>query len=116
MTVLSSIPDDVHRQQVLREALRVTNCGGLLLIYAFLVKNPTNRFTRPVSLAKLRGELLSTDFEVERVTLNPIIARMVFALPFRSPDKWCGRLQRFSLLRHHVLVRAMKRGARQATD
>lgn len=114
MTVLSSIPDDVHRRQVIREALRVTKAGGLLLLYDFLVKNPTNRFTRPVSLSHLREQLSSTDFVLERVTLNPLLARLIFALPLRSPERWCDRLQRWSLFRQHVLVRAVKRepGAR----
>jgi SAM-dependent methyltransferase len=111
MTVLSSIPDEVHRGQVLREALRVTKPGGLLLVYDFLVKNPKNRFTRPVSLSNLREELSSTDLAVERVTLNPMLARLVFALPLRSPERWCDRLKRWPVLRQHVLVRAVKAGA-----
>jgi ubiquinone/menaquinone biosynthesis C-methylase UbiE len=109
MTVLSSIPEDDHRGQVLREALRVTKPGGLLLVYDFLIKNPTNRFTRPVSLSQLRDELSDTDFAFERVTLNPLLARLIFALPLRSPERWCDRLQRWRLLRQHVLVRAVKR-------
>jgi ubiquinone/menaquinone biosynthesis C-methylase UbiE len=108
MTVLSSIPEDDNRRQVLREALRVTKPGGVLLVYDFLVKNPTNRFTRPVSVSQLRDELSDTDFAIRRVTLNPLLARLVFALPLRSPERWCDRLERWSALRHHILVRVVK--------
>jgi ubiquinone/menaquinone biosynthesis C-methylase UbiE len=108
MTVLSSIPSDSDRDRTAREATRVTRTGGVVLVYDFLIKNPLNPFTRGLSLKQLARALDGTQVSVERVTLNPVLTRLVFALPVIDPEAICRRLERWSALRHHVLVRAVK--------
>jgi len=109
MTVLSSIPESASRRTVLAECLRVTRHGGTLLIYDFVLKNPLNKYTHPVSAKEIRESVRgAATVKVERVTLNPIIARLVFATRIPWARLICEHLSRVPFLCHHILVRAVK--------
>lgn len=98
-TVFSSILDDDVRRRVASEMLRVLQPGGLALWYDFRF-NPTNRRTRGISAAEIRGLFPNCRVNLQWLTLAPPLARMI--APF-SPLT-CGFLERLRVFNTHYLA------------
>jgi SAM-dependent methyltransferase len=82
-TLLSSVLDDLARQRVGGEMLRVTKPSGLLLIYDFWT-NPINRHVRPLRRADLAALFPNRRIDFRRTTLAPPLTRLLM----RAPGGW----------------------------
>jgi SAM-dependent methyltransferase len=95
VNVLSSIPAEAHRREVVAELCRVLTGDGVVLWYDQRWPNPGNRGTRPVTRQHLRQLLPSAAFDLEPITVAPAVAR---ALPRRY-----DRLHGLRPLRSHLV-------------
>lgn len=80
-TVFTSILDDVMRQQVAAEMMRVLKPNGLILWYDFRYGNPRNPDVRAVTRAEIAQLFPNFELHLRRITLAPPLAR-------RLPDSW----------------------------
>ncbi|MDD2921898.1 MAG: glycosyltransferase [Anaerolineales bacterium] len=98
-TALSSILDSQIRKGVAEEMLRVLKNNGAVLWYDFWL-NPTNRQTRGIKPAEIRGLFPNCDFEFRKITLAPPLARRIV------PISWGAALflERIKILNSHYLV------------
>lgn len=101
LTVLSSLGSSAEVRGTLREADRVLEPGGLLLVYEPRVPNPLNPNTRLLRNADLRAAGIG-EFGSRSLTLLPPLARRL-GDPDRAPGRY-ERLARLPLLRTHRLV------------
>lgn len=76
-TVFSSLLDDHQQERLARAMWRALRPGGVVLWYDFTVNNPKNADVRGVSVRRIRELFSEGDFEVERLTLAPPVARRV---------------------------------------
>jgi SAM-dependent methyltransferase len=99
-TAMSSILSDEIRRQVAAEMLRVLNPqGGLILWYDFWT-NPTNRQTRGIRPAEIRGLFPGCRYVFERITLAPPLARRMMPISIGLAT-W---LEKTRLLNSHILA------------
>ena len=80
-TVFSSILDDEVKRNIAQEMLRVTRPGGMILWYDFWL-NPTNPQTRGIRPAEIQRIFPDCQFQFERITLAPPLARRI------TPVSW----------------------------
>ena len=99
-TVFSSILDRATQRALASAMWRWLRPGGAVLWYDFAVDNPRNPDVRGVSRASLRELFPDGEFEVERVTLAPPIARRVCRL---HPSLYTV-FNTIPLLRTHLLA------------
>lgn len=81
-TVFTSVLDDVVRQQIASEMLRVLKPNGLILWYDFLVNNPKNPDVRGVPKGEISALFSGCKFDLRRVTLVPPVLRWI------APRSW----------------------------
>jgi ubiquinone/menaquinone biosynthesis C-methylase UbiE len=105
-TAFSSVLDAGMKQAMAAEMLRVLRPGGAILWYDLRVNNPRNPAVRALSLEEIAALFPGCDYEAERATLAPPIARAV--VPLRPA--FAAFLERTPALRSHNLVWMGKRG------
>lgn len=98
-TVFSSVLDDGVKRNLASEMLRVTKPGGLILWYDFWL-NPTNPQTRGIRPAEIRALFPGCQFQFQRTTLAPPLARRIV------PVSWGAALllESLGLFNTHYLV------------
>ncbi len=99
-TVFSSILDRATQRALAAAMWRWLRPGGTVLWYDFAVDNPRNPDVRGVSRTSLRELFPDGEFQVERVTLAPPIARRVCRL---HPSLYTA-FNTIPLLRTHLLA------------
>jgi SAM-dependent methyltransferase len=99
-TVFSSILDGATRHALAAAMWRWLRPGGAVLWYDFAIDNPRNPDVRGVSRACLRELFPHGQFQVQRVTLAPPIARQVCRL---HPSLYTV-FNTIPLLRTHLLA------------
>ena len=99
LTVFSSVLDPAIRRNIAAEMRRVLRPDGLILWYDFWL-NPTNRQTRGLRPAEIRGLFPGCAFTFRRVTLAPPIGRAL------APRTWlvAWLLEQARIFNTHYLV------------
>jgi SAM-dependent methyltransferase len=98
-TVFTSILDPDVKRRVAAEMLRVTNPGGSIVWYDFLVNNPRNPDVRGIRRAEVERLFPGCRVDLRRTTLAPPIARRLAPL---SPLA-CTLVGAVPFLRTHYL-------------
>lgn len=103
-TVFTSILDEVVRQCVAAEIVRVMQPGGALLWYDFAVNNPRNPNVRKVNRKQLASLFPTLRGRAKSATLAPPLARWL------APRSWLMAtvLQSVPLLRTHLIAVLVK--------
>ena len=99
-TVFSSILDKATQRALAAAMWRWLRPGGAVLWYDFAVDNPRNPDVRGVARARLRELFPEGDFQTQRITLAPPIARRVCRL---HPSLYTV-FNTIPLLRTHLLA------------
>jgi ubiquinone/menaquinone biosynthesis C-methylase UbiE len=102
-TALSSILDPQIRQRVAQEMLRILKPNGLILSYDFWL-NPSNRQTRGIRPAEIKGLFPDCQREFHRVTLAPPITRRLASISWGL----CLFLESLKIFNTHYLVTIQK--------
>lgn len=71
--VLSTIRHPPHRRLLLREMVRVTRTGGLLVIYDFAIRKPTNHHVTAITTSWLEGAWRPPDRIQQAAPLLPLL-------------------------------------------
>lgn len=98
-TAFSSVLDDLVKQQMAADMLRVLRPGGAIIWYDFWL-NPTNPQTRGIRIEEIKRLFQGCNVVCNKVTLAPPIARRVV------PVSWeMGRLlELLKLFNTHILA------------
>ena len=104
-TVISSVLDDVLRQRIAADAMRVLAPGGHLLWYDLNWNNRRNPDVRGISRKELQQLFPDADSRWRRVTLAPPLGRLV--APISTPLHHL--LETLPFLRSHTLAIVRKR-------
>jgi SAM-dependent methyltransferase len=102
-TAFSSILDHLIKSNLAREMLRVLNKDGVILWYDFWL-NPTNWQTRGIRPAEIRCLFPGCDYELQRITLAPPIARRLASLSMGV----CQFLESLKIFNTHYLAAISK--------
>lgn len=77
-TVLSSIPDEVHRLNLLSSLIKKLNKNGIILIFDFIINNPKNSFTRKLDYKKIIKTFYKFEIKKNKIILAPLISRIFY--------------------------------------
>jgi SAM-dependent methyltransferase len=100
-TLLSSVIDEGARRRITSEMARVTQPGGVVVLYDFRM-NPVNPDTRPLRRSDVRALFPGCDIDFRGVTLaRPLVRALIDA-----PGGWvaCTALETVPFLRTHFLA------------
>ena len=104
LTTLSSMPSEPMRRHAAAEMLRVIRPGGVVLCYEFAWHNPFNPYTVALGPRRLRELFAGAQVSLHRVTLHPLLVRMLLPLGPRVLDA----LEAVRPLRSHCLALVTK--------
>ncbi|MFM8898630.1 MAG: class I SAM-dependent methyltransferase [Burkholderiales bacterium] len=79
-TVFSSLLDDAYQQRLATQMWRWLKPGGALIWYDFTMNNPRNPDVRGVPLRRVRALFPQGEFQTQRITLAPPLARWAIKL------------------------------------
>ena len=98
-SVFTSVLDDEVRRAMAAEMLRVMRPNGVILWYDMLPKRAWSSYLRPVTKDELHMLFPECRFDLRRITLAPLLTRMV------APRSWraCSALSRIPALCSHQL-------------
>jgi ubiquinone/menaquinone biosynthesis C-methylase UbiE len=98
-TVFTSVLDPNVKTRMAREMRRVLKPDGLILWYDFFLNNPYNPDVRGVKRGEIRELFSGCDFELQRITLLPPLARLLV------PYSWvlCCMLENIPWLCSHYI-------------
>jgi SAM-dependent methyltransferase len=102
VTVFSSILDPDLQVRLFREMIRIVRPGGLVVIYDFVIRKPTNHDVRGLGLARLRALAGRPPDGSSRITpvLHLVAAGAVIGRPFvRQAMRRAPRTHRLSYWR-----------------
>jgi 2-polyprenyl-3-methyl-5-hydroxy-6-metoxy-1,4-benzoquinol methylase len=77
-TVLSSIPDEVCRLNLLKSLTKKLNKNGIILIFDFIINNPKNSFTRKLNYKKIIKTFYEFEIKKSKIILAPLISRIFY--------------------------------------
>jgi len=95
VNVVSSVPDQGHRERLAAEVRRVLVTGGTVLWYDQRWPNPANRATRAVTRRRVARLFPDATMELRSLTVVPALARL-------APGAYSG-LHRLAGLRTHLV-------------
>jgi SAM-dependent methyltransferase len=104
-TVMSSILEPEVRRAAAREMMRILRPDGLVIWYDFWV-NPVNSNTRGIRQREIRELFPGCEFDVQRITLAPPIARRLG----RVSTLLCRGLAAMRLFNSHYLIGIRRKG------
>lgn len=98
-TLFSSILNEIVRQQIAAEMMRIVKPSGVILWFDFRVNNPRNPGVRGIDAAGIRALFPGCDVRLRSVTLAPPLSRFVV------PKSWIAAcmLEKIPFLRTHYL-------------
>ena len=99
-TVFTSVLDDMVKQRMAREMLRVLRKPGGVIVWYDFWANPRNRETRGIARSELTKLFPSCTLSVRPITLAPPIARRLAPLSWLS----CELLEGLRVLNTHYLA------------
>ena len=92
-TCLSSILNTSIRQKVCEASVNLLKPGGWILIYDFVVNNPSNHDVQAVRLTELDGYFHGFKRHTKKLTLLPPLGRMINSYPLCTALSWIPFLQ-----------------------
>lgn len=101
-TVFSSVLSAEKRQDIAAESLRILKPGGMILIYDFAFRNPSNPNVVSIGKSEIKKIYGEHDLKVESLNLFPPLARLVssYSLPLAAFLEWtCPFLRTHRLYR-----------------